>query len=120
MSRWYVLDENLDPVETDVLTAGRWIEDNHNNSKRVVAFTEVERDVSLSTVFLGLNHSWIPGKVLLYESLWFGGPLDGEMRRYATREEAQKGHEEMLAEYGDEDMKDAIMEIANEIAERNL
>jgi len=120
MSRWYILDDNGEPVEADVLVAGRWMEDNHNNSKRVVAFTEVEKDVSLSTIFLGLNHSWTPGKVLLYESLWFGGPLDGDQRRYATRAEAEAGHKEMLEEYGNKEMHEAFIQVAKDIVERNL
>jgi len=100
---WYILDENNNPVPAEILAAARWFEDNRNNGKRIVARTEVESGVFshqlavLSTVFLVLDHSFIPDKVLLYESLWFGGPLDGEMRRYSTREEAQAGHNEMLA-----------------------
>jgi hypothetical protein len=117
MNRWYILDENNNPVPTDTLVAARWFEDNANNPKRVA---EVEPGVSLSTVFLALDHSFTPGKVLLYESLWFGGTLDGNMRRYSTREEALVGHEEMLAEYGNEEMADAMAEAAKDIVERNL
>jgi hypothetical protein len=33
-----------------------------------------------------------PGPAILWESMVFGGPLDGEQRRYATRAEADAGH----------------------------
>jgi hypothetical protein len=53
--------------------------------------------VRVSTVFLGLDHNHFGGEPLLFESLIFGGPLDGEMRRYPTWEQAERGHAEMLA-----------------------
>lgn len=118
--RWYILDENNNPVQAETLVAARWFEDNANSAKRVVACTDVEPGVSLSTVFLALDHSFVPGKVLLYESLWFGGEFDGQMRRYSTREEALEGHNEMLAEYGNKEIVDAMAEVAKEIVERNL
>lgn len=54
--------------------------------------------VRVSTVFLGLNHNFYGGPPLLYETMVFGGDLDQECRRYHTREEAMKGHEEMVQE----------------------
>lgn len=118
---WYILDENDNPVAANPLVAGRWFGDKSNNHKRVIAVDEFENDVSLSTVFLALDHSHTPGKVLLYESLWFGGPLDGEMRRYSTREEALAGHHEMLAEYNSKrEMMEATEKIVKKIIEKNL
>lgn len=120
MSKWYILDKDDNPVETDTITAGRWFENSVNDKQRVVAWTDVAPGVSLSTVFLALNHSWIPGKVLLYESLWFGGEFDGEMRRYSTKAEALAGHNEMLAEYNNKEIADVMAEVAKEIVDRNL
>lgn len=52
--------------------------------------------VEVSTVFLGLDHNpYGIGPPILWESLVFGGPLDGTMKRYATRDEALAGHQQL-------------------------
>jgi hypothetical protein len=59
----------------------------------------VERGTSrISTVFLGLdhNHGGV-GPPILFETMVFGGPLDRECQRYATWDEAEAGHAEMVA-----------------------
>jgi hypothetical protein len=48
-------------------------------------------EVRVSTVFLGIDHAW-EGPPLLFETMVFGGPLDEEMERYSTWEEAERGH----------------------------
>lgn len=48
-------------------------------------------DVRVSTVWLGLDHS-IDGPPIIFETMVFGGPLDGERWRYATEAEALEGH----------------------------
>lgn len=49
--------------------------------------------VEVSTVFLGLDHRWDgEGPPILFESMVFGGPLDGETYRYCTWDEAIAGH----------------------------
>lgn len=78
------------PME-DLLEWGRWME----TSDRVVAQTKVG-DVRISTVFLGVDHSYEAVKPLLFETMVFEGKLDGEMNRYCTWEEAEKGHQEMV------------------------
>lgn len=70
----------------------RWFE----SANRQVAETKVG-DVKISTVFLGLNHSFYPNaKPILFETMVFGGELDGEQERYCTWDEAEAGHEEMV------------------------
>jgi hypothetical protein len=65
--------------------------------KRRVAETLFE-GVRVSTVFLGLDHRMtMEGPPILYETMVFGGAMDGEMDRYATRLEALAGHEDMVA-----------------------
>lgn len=53
-------------------------------------------DVRISTVWLGLDHQWGDGPPLIFETMVFGGEHDGEMRRYSTREQAERGHEAMV------------------------
>jgi hypothetical protein len=59
---------------------------------RAVAKTHLPGGVEVSTVFLGLDHNWGGGEPLLFETMIFGGELDGEQWRYSTWEEAEKGH----------------------------
>ena len=51
----------------------------------------------VSTVFLGLAHSFGQGGPILFETMVFGGPLDQETERYRTWDEAETGHAAMLA-----------------------
>lgn len=46
----------------------------------------------ISTVFLGLDHSFGDGPPMLFETMIFGGSLDGEQERYSTWDEAEAGH----------------------------
>lgn len=48
--------------------------------------------VKVSTVFLGLDHSYGEGPLRLFETMIFGGKFDEEVWRYATWNEAEKGH----------------------------
>ena len=53
--------------------------------------------VCVSTVWLGLDHSWDDGPPLIFETMVFGGALEGEMERYSTEAEAVAGHAAMCA-----------------------
>ncbi len=91
MSERYIL-ENGNPVPCENLMEwGKWME----TADRHVALTELG-DVKVSTVFLGLDHSFGGPTPVLFETLVFGGPLDGEMNRYTFREDAEKGHADMV------------------------
>lgn len=57
-------------------------------------------EVEVSTVFLGLDHAF-EGPPLLFETLVFGGELDGQMERYSTRQSAIAGHDQMVAKVRD-------------------
>ena len=69
----------------------------------------------ISTVFLGLDHSFYFGPEerppILFESMIFGGPLEDEMDRYSTYEEAEEGHETLckMAEKATQDYAANIM-----------
>ncbi len=61
---------------------------------RRVALWE-EGPIAVSTVFLTYDHGW-PGCPLLFETMVFGGPLDGRQERYGTWAEAEAGHAAMV------------------------
>jgi len=67
--------------------------ENMTEEARRVARTALDGEVVVSTVWLGLDHQWAPaGPPLIFETMIFGGPLDGETWRYATEEQALAGH----------------------------
>jgi hypothetical protein len=86
----YVLNESGEPVpEPDLIAWGRWMGD---GATRRVAMDWVG-DVRVSTVFLGLDHSFVPGGApVLWETMIFGGEHDGHTDRYTSQAEAIAGH----------------------------
>ncbi len=90
MTSLYILDGHT-PVEAPLFTWAQWME----TADRVVAQTTIG-DVLVSTVFLGLDHSFGFGPPLFFETLVMGGEHDDEMRRYSTWDEAEVGHSEMV------------------------
>lgn len=87
MSDKYIL-VGKEPVQcNDLMAWTAWFE----KSDRTVAKTKIGK-AEVSTVFLGLDHSFGSGKPLLFETMVFGGKLANEMDRYHTWEEAEEGH----------------------------
>jgi len=70
---------------------------NFERSERHVGLTNFDPDITVSTVFIGLDHSsgFHEGPPIVFETMVFGGKLDGEMDRYCTWEQAERGHQEM-------------------------
>ncbi len=94
MNGKYILNDKGNPEECDDLM--KWVEWIESNPNRQIARTE-KNDVLVSTVFLGLDHSLgMSPTPILYETMIFGGECDGYQTRYATREEALKGHEKAV------------------------
>ncbi len=87
----YVLDGHKAVPAKDVIQWAKMLE----SDGRVVAQTEVG-EAKVSTVFLGLDHSFGTGRPLLFETMIFGGKHDQYQDRYATWEEAEKGHEKAV------------------------
>ena len=52
-------------------------------------------EVTISTVFLWRDVKCYGDRPLLFETVVFGGSLDGEFRHYPTWKEAEKGHKEI-------------------------
>ena len=89
MSDYY--DRQGNPISTE-----QWLRGFKDPGLKRVAKAEIG-DSTVSTVWLGLDHNFSPGPPLIFETLVFEGPLDGEMLRYSTEEDALKGHEAMCA-----------------------
>ena len=70
-----------------------------NPTYKRVAETTLPNGLWISTVWMGLDHNWGAGPPLIFETMVFeNGDMgaDLNMARYATEEEAIKGHEEMV------------------------
>ena len=64
---------------------------------RTVKKTTISGDVEVSTVFLGIDHQFGDGPPLLFETMIFGGKRDQEQWRYTTWDEAEAGHDMVIA-----------------------
>lgn len=88
-----------DPIPCSNLA--QWAASFGDHASRIVAKTAVACDtgevVEVSTVFLGLDHNYMGvGEPILFETMTFGGLLNGWQWRYCTWEEAEAGHAEVL------------------------
>lgn len=91
MSEKYILDGKKAIPCCGLLKWATWFE----KADRVVSKTQVG-DVEVSTVFIGLDHSFGGSKPLLFETMVFGGKHDQDVQRYGTWEEAELGHNAMV------------------------
>jgi hypothetical protein len=94
MSDKYVQDAQGNPVRCDDLM--QWAASFEQAASRTIARDEIG-EVLISTVFLGLDHSFHGGPPVLWETMIFGGALDQEQERYTSRAHALTGHAAMVA-----------------------
>ena len=100
----YILDKNKKvKKEKDLITWAMWLE----SADKHIAHTKL-KTIYVSTIFLGLNHRFGPGKPLLFETMVFSNrtsktkldkktfkfhkSLDNYTERYSTTNQALKGH----------------------------
>lgn len=81
--------------------ADKWFETSHKSKGKDnrIVHQDVVGEVSISTVFLGLDHNFHNhGKKkpieppMLWETMIFGGEMDHYQRRYDSRDDAIVGH----------------------------
>jgi hypothetical protein len=116
-SLYWILDGHTPVPVGDPMVWARFMV---NGDLRQVALSHIHTDeadeVTVSTVFLGLDHNWAHnGPPLFFESLVFGGPLDGELYRYPTWADAEAGHAVLIDEAIIEG-KVAAWEVRNRLA----
>lgn len=93
MTHRYILDGKTPRPEPDLIKWAKWFEANVGN--RHVAKTSIG-DLQVSTVFLAIDHQFDQGPPILFETMVFGGD-DDMQTRYHTWEEAERGHEAIVA-----------------------
>jgi hypothetical protein len=91
--KFYVL-KGFDVVETDNVLD--WVDQMQSSARRRRVASDVIGVSNISTVFLG-DHSTIGPPPLLFETMVFGGALDGELERCSTWEQAEAMHSAMCA-----------------------
>jgi hypothetical protein len=90
----YILDAAGNPVvEPDLMKWAEWFE--HTPARRLRR-DDLGLRGTVSTVFLGINHNFGDGPPVLWETMVFDGPYDGEMWRFSKREMALAGHEDVV------------------------
>ena len=92
MSGRYILEGHNAVLCDDLRAWARWLE---GKDARRVKHTKFGK-VNVSTVFLGIDHSFGGATPMLFETMVFGGPLDQEQDRYSNWEDAEKGHDAMV------------------------
>lgn len=75
----------------------RWNELLSDGDARRVALTNIDMDVEVSTVFLGIHV--LPNRVpMVFETMVFGGACDNMQVRYPTWIDAEEGHKIIVQE----------------------
>lgn len=93
MDGYYILDGKTPVPTSDLHAWGRMFDD---LEARRVARDEIG-SVSVSTVFIGLNHRFGDGPPLLFETMIFGGEHDQYQDRCSTWAEAEAMHAKAVA-----------------------
>ncbi|MAF42608.1 MAG: hypothetical protein CMI54_00375 [Parcubacteria group bacterium] len=95
--KYYKLINKKPVLCEDVLEWGRWFEDADRDVAKNYIGESSEHTVS--TVFLGIDHSFGGGKPLLFETMIFwedANDYEEYQERYSTWEEAEAGHKRAI------------------------
>jgi hypothetical protein len=91
-SYWILEGKKVKPASLE-----EWAQFLSQTEKRRLGHDRLTSKVLVSTVFLGLNHRFIDGgPPLVFETMIFGGPLDGEQYQYSEFDEAMQGHQKVV------------------------
>lgn len=88
----YVLDADRRVIPTrDVMEWGQFTE---NATNCIVGRTQITSEVTVSTVFIGIDHGFREGPPIVFETMIFGGPEDINdwTWRYSSWDDAEIGH----------------------------
>ena len=88
MKNYILVGKEIKEVH-DLMEWAQWFE----KADRQVTKTDITDKICVSTIFLGLDHSFDGGTPILFETMIFGGEHDQYQERYATWDESEKGHQ---------------------------
>ena len=93
-SRYYIFENN----QVEKVSFEKWAIW-YQTANRKIEKTIVLSEIEVSTIFLSIDHNFYKsGKPILFETMIFGGALDGYQWRYTDLEAAKKGHLEAIKE----------------------
>lgn len=88
-SRWY--DRDGEPIP--IVVGSDYLNDPDYHVLAQDVFMIDDEPVKVSTVWLGLDHNWMPGgPLMIFETMIFGGRHHMYQRRYSTERQAYEGH----------------------------
>jgi hypothetical protein len=93
--RNYILEYGEIKPCDDIIEWARWMDKHDRNIARDIIKTDVGQ-IMVSTVFLGMDHSFAEGPPILFETMIFGGKHDQYQERCSTLDEAKIMHEEAV------------------------
>jgi len=102
-----------------------WAAEFSNTDKRKIVSTDFEEGVTVSTVFLGMDHRFGgDGPPIIFETMIFCKDgilheLDQQMWRYCTWDEAEEGHRKVLSTV-QKALEDSIPTISMDEFEKEL
>ena len=70
--KYAILDESGEVLPATMLEWSQWFE--RNGGQRIIEQTDLACQITVSTVFLGLNHQYGAGPPLYFETMIFGPP----------------------------------------------
>ena len=92
MNGKYILVDGKVVEEPDLIKWAEWYEKHDSSMMRTTV-----GNVRISTIFLGLDHSFTPAsKPIVFETMVFGGALDQKQWRYSSLSLALRGHDELV------------------------
>lgn len=92
MSVFYIIGDDGAVITTSSVKEWvKWFE----THDRTIALDKLPT-CEVSTIFLGIDHAFGEGPSILWETMVFGGKLDGERLRYTSERAALAGHHEMV------------------------
>ena len=92
--RFWILDELNHTIETDPFTWGKW---SRRLENRRVAYSEINSEMHVSTVFIGIDHRhYGDGPPILFETMVFENGEGTDTYRYASWDDAKTGHDALV------------------------
>lgn len=116
----YILNEDKEVVEVDMMEWAKWFGNGDTDNRRVKLDKFSNDTISVSTVFLGIDHNFgDEGEPVLFETMIFGGSLgehyDEFQDRYCTWKEAEAGHKNAIKLILDDALEKRQWELVDEI-----
>lgn len=96
-TKYYILNDQGQPVPSTMAKSSVWLE--RYNEKRIVKQEWIE-NVQVSTIFLWIDHAWMGGPPVLWETMTFSNRKNFDQdsdRCGGNREQAEAMHERMCA-----------------------